>query len=247
MLDWPVLLNYLAIGLVAAIGAISAAYARRAANNPTTVVAAPAVPLALIDRVPVQPGVLPGGGSHEIAATILPWFPASYIPAWSQNRGVLPTGDPDWQAQNDCGETCVAMCVAGVWGCPVEPGSIRQYLNGPQGSGLTDGAALVRALHYYSVSSHVELVNGLDAWARILAVVASQRCVIMLGRWPTPGLALHWMVAVSDGADVVQYVNPWNGARSFLAKADWLGYESGQLVMLDSHLHFDCRTWPDPS
>jgi hypothetical protein len=245
--DWAQLVQYVFIGISAAAAAIAAAYGKRAANAPATVIQAPVVPLALTERVPTGPTSVLEGGAAEIAATILPWMPASYVPAWSQNAGVLPDGVIDPGHWNDCGEMCVSMCVAGVWGVPVEAGAVRQYLQGPEGSGLTDGLALRKALRYYSVKSHVAMIAGEAAFRLVLDSVAAQRVVIMLGTWEGPGTALHWMLGVSDGAEVIQYVDPWDGARAFVTKANWLELYAGQLVILDSHLHFDCRTWPQPS
>ncbi len=246
-MDWAQVLQYVFIGLAAAASAIAAAYGKRAATVQQSPVPAAASTLAITERVPAAATPVLEGGAAEIAATILPWMPASYLPAWSQNAGVLPDGAIDPGHWNDCGEMCVSMCVAGVWGVPVEAGSIRQYLQGPSGSGLTDGDALRKALRYCSVKSHVLMVGGDSGFQAVVNSVLGARPVIMLGHWEGPGTALHWMIAVGNGAETIQYVDPWDGARAFITKAHWLELEAGQLVVLDSHLHFDCRTWPQPS
>lgn len=246
-MDWAQLATWIGVAAVGAISALQAYFAKQAAARPPVVVKGASLPLGLVDRVAVGGGIAQGATGGDVAATILPWFPAAYIPAWSQQDSIIPDGTEDVQRFNNCGETCVSMIVAGVWGTPIEPASIRQYLNGPGGSGLTDAWALVKALRYFSIKAHVETPAAADAFKTVVAAVGLQRCVIMLGKWPTPGLALHWMVAVADGADVIQYVNPWTGARSYLGKDDWLEYYGGQLVVLDSHVHVDCRTWPNPA
>ena len=244
------LAQIIVIVLVAVSGAASALaayFGRQVATKTPASISNPTVPLALIERVPSVGLVGRGATSSEIAATILPWYPASYIPGWSQQDEILPDGTEDAERYNNCGETCCAMVVAGVWGVPIEPAALRQYLHGPLGTGLTDSQALVKALHYCSVKAHEESVSGEAAWALILQTVASQRCVIMLGHWEGAGTFLHWVVAVSDGNEILQYVDPWNGSRSYFTHSQWSQLEAGQLVLLDSHIHFDCRTWPDPS
>jgi hypothetical protein len=176
-----------------------------------------------------------------------PFFPADRLPAWSQLKGVLPSGLPDSEEYNDCGETCVAMLVAAVHGVPVEPGSVRQHLHGYDGSGLTDGPELVSALRYYSTAAHVEPLSGETAWAAIGGISAQERNVIILGHWEGEGTALHWVVTTGLSHSIVSFNDPWSGTRSYMTKAQFLALEAGQIVVSDSHLHYDCRGWPDPT
>lgn len=246
-MDWANLAVLLLVAFSGAASALAAYFSRQTVNTTPVPVTPSPYPLAIANPPSGAAPLDVGGSSGDVAATILPWLPASYMPAWDQNEGVLPDGQPDPQHFNDCGETCVSMAIAGVWGCPIEPGAIRQYLTGSDGSGLTDGAALVKALAHWSVKAHLELLSGFEAWNAVTAVVGTHRPVIMLGRWEGPGTALHWIVAVSNGGQVIQYLDPWDGTRAFIARTHFLQMEQGQLVVLDSHCHFDCRNWPNPS
>lgn len=193
----------------------------------------------------VAPSILEGGG--PLSSTVKPWYPASYIPCWNQLAGPLPDGNMDPEIYSDCGETCVAMVVAGVHGVPLDPGGLRQFLHGPGGTGLTDGNELVHALAYCSTAAHVEKPSGEIAWNVLQTVVRSERPIIMLGRWASVGGSMHWQVAVKVEADRVWYCNPFNATRSYTLKDDWLAQYAGELVVLDSHIHYDCRTWPQPT
>ena len=196
------------------------------------------------DTIPA-PAVIEGGG--PLSATVKPWYPASYIPCWNQLYGLLPDGEPDPQQYDDCGETCVCMIVAGVHGVPLDPGGIRQFLHGPAGTGLTNGNELVKALAHCSTAAHVETPSGDAAWNVLDHVVRTERNVIMLGRWADVQGAMHWQVATHMDADRVYYNNPYGATRSYTLKADWLEQYAGELVALDSHIHYDCRHWPQPT
>jgi hypothetical protein len=249
VITWLDVIQFTFIFIAAGASAIAARLAHSNSNvlNGSGLMNAGVTPVSMVERIPISVGLLGTSSSSEVAATILPWLPCTYLPNWSQNQGVLPDGVPDPEHFNDCGETCVSMVVAGVWGCPVEPGAIRQWLHGPSGTGLTSPSDLVAMLKHWSVRSHVEQVSGINAFKRVAAVVNGHRPVIMLGSWEGLGTALHWMIAVGNGNETLQYIDPWDGARDYITKANWLSLEDGQLVVLDSHLHFDCRSWPNPS
>lgn len=246
-MDWSVLITLVVVALSGAFSALSAYMSKTTALQTKVQGKAVRESLGVAERLPVRASESQASHAGEVAATILPWFPASYIPAWSQSSADLPDGSRDPQWYNDCGEACCAMAIAGVWGCPVEPGAIRQWLVGPTGSGLTAGSDLQRALRNWSVKSHVIVEDGTAAWNALQGVVKTQRPVIMLGLWPSANGALHWMIATGNGGDAVQFVDPLTGTRSYMSKADWLTLYRGQLVALDAHIHFDCRTWPNPA
>lgn len=175
------------------------------------------------------------------------WYPPSFLPTWPQAGTILPDGNPDPGQWNDCGETCVCMVVAGVHGVPLDPGGVRQHLQGVGGNGLTTGQDLVNALRYYSVNAHVEYLVPETAWINLAAAVAAGHPVIMLGRWASVGGAMHWQIGVMVHPGRVEYINPYGPTRSVSLKLDWLEQYAGQLVIVDAHVHYDCRSWGIPT
>lgn len=175
----------------------------------------------------------------------MPVLGLTALPAWSQNAIVLPDGQPDPQHFNDCGETCVAAIVACTHGTPISPASVRAALGGPARSGITNGHDLVTALAYYSTASHLETLPAQQLPMRITALCAAGQTSIVLGTWPTPGKALHWMLSVTGGP-FWTYINPWGGVRSWLAWDDVLRLYAGELVVSDAHCNYNMRDHPQP-
>src|SRR6266851_4227644 len=124
-IDWAALSVYVLIALSGAASSLAAYLSHRQLSAP---LASVSLQLGSGDGSP-----LPESSPVDLAVTILPWRPAYYLPNWSQSNAFLPDGSRDSQWYNDCGETCVAMVIAGVWGCPVEPGAIRQRIHGVAG------------------------------------------------------------------------------------------------------------------
>jgi hypothetical protein len=177
----------------------------------------------------------------------VPWLPLSALPAWSQRQAILPDGALDPQAYNDCGETCCSMIIAGVHGCPVNPGSIRASLGGPSRSGLTTCLDLIQALANYNVASSCESERASLAWQSMKTLLAMDRPAIMLGTWPTPGGALHWMVATAIVGAEIHYINPWGGVRSTLSQQAFNLLYAGSVVAVAGHIHYDMSSHPMPA
>lgn len=181
-----------------------------------------------------------GGG-----VSVVPWLDLSALPAWSQKTAYLPDGTLDPQAYNDCGETAVSMIVASVHGVAVGPGSVRANNGGVQRGGLTTADDLVRMLGYYNVAAHVASPQKEDLPKVLGALALACQPAIVLGTWPTPGAAAHWMISVSNGPKW-GYINPWGGVRSWW---DWASTETnylGSVVIVDGHLHYDMSAHGEP-
>lgn len=164
------------------------------------------------------------------------------LPTWQQTMITLPDGTQPQARYNDCGETCVAMITAAVDGAPVGPDSVRANLRADaDGQALTTARDLVAGLAFYSVRAHVETLAAAAAWALIEHVTVGARPVIMLGTWPTPGGALHWMIAISVAGDRLNYINPWSGAKSWIDQEQFTADYEGDLVVVDQHCHYDMR------
>lgn len=181
----------------------------------------------------------PGGFSRR------PWLTADALPSWSQQNTVLPDGAFDPGRFNDCGETCVAMVVAACRGVAVSPGAVRAAIGGPGAAALTDAVDLVSMLRFYNVSADALYVGsaGLEAHLRALAVQGLGS--IVLGLWPVPGGALHWMLT-RGAASVWSYVNPWTGERSWWDWPNTRGAYRGQVVVIHDHYLWDMASRPMP-
>jgi hypothetical protein len=180
-------------------------------------------------------GVIGNGAPHPLA----------WLPAWSQRTGVLPDGNPDPQEYSDCGETCVAIVVAGVHGVPVEAGWIRQMLGGVQRSGLTDGADLVRALALCNISSEVVAGGAYEAYTTLRAYWAAAQPALILGRW-LQGDALHWVIAWSWTPDYIGVIDPWTGTRRSILLADFRSKYANMCVHVTATAHYNMTGVPTP-
>lgn len=169
----------------------------------------------------------------------------SALPAWSQQQIVLPDGNYDPQRFNDCGETCVAAIVSAVHGTPISPASVRANLGGPLRSGLTTGDDLVSMLAYYHVTAVAEMVPTAELQGFLTSYRNQKMPTIVLGRWPTPGNALHWMLTIGVVGQW-QYINVWNGQHSWLSWEDTERYYAGQVVVATANLHYDMSHMPIP-
>lgn len=201
--------------------------------------------LVLVGGMPVA-AVVTGGGV-PVAASARPWLTLDALPAWSQRQAILPDGNLDPQAYNDCGETCVSMIVASVHGCPINPGSVRASIGGPSRGGLTSCLDLIQACAYYHLAAHCQSDLARLSWQNIMAVLASQRPVIMLGTWETPGGALHWLIATHIENDAIHYINPWGGVRSYMTHVQFNQLYANSCVVIDGHLHYDMSQHPMPA
>ena len=172
--------------------------------------------------------------------TCLRWLTAAALPAWSQRAIVDANGAPILQRYNECGETLVASIVAAVWGVGVSPDAYRAAVKGAAGSALTSAPDLVAMLAYGNVLG-VARNNGASDVRRVVeTATADNRGVLLLGEWPTPGGALHWLLATASAAGRLEYLNPWGGRRSWLAWNQALLLYRGQLVEVLAHYHVDC-------
>jgi hypothetical protein len=185
--------------------------------------------------IPPEENALLGGGV----------LPLSSLPCWSQLRMVMPDGNPDPFQTSDCGETCVSMVVACVHGVAVSSGSIRATIHGVGGTGLTTGADLVRAFAAYHVQAATVDVQAPSLQSAVASVLAVGRPCIILGIWPTPGGALHWLLVTGAGK-VMSYNNPWSGGRSWLGWDDVRRFYAGQLVDVQAFMHYDYASSPEP-
>lgn len=178
--------------------------------------------------------------------TILPWLTTAALPAWNQQIIERSDGSLAPGRYNECGETAVSSIVAAVWGVPVNPDAVRTLAGGPARGPLTTNDDLAAMLRSCNVASRSAQYPADQAWTQIETATADDRPVVMLGYWPTPGGALHWLVATSVGAGKVSYNNPWNGARSWIPQADFLRLYAGQLVIVSSHLHHNAAGMVQP-
>src|SRR6185312_1801556 len=167
-------------------------------------------------------------GARMPRETVLPWLTTAALPAWNQQLVALSDGSLAAGRYNECGETCVAAIVAAVWGVPVSPDQIRAGDGGPGRGPLTTADDLVRMLATCNVAASSRQVSAASAWPTIEGSTQDGRPVIILGEWPTPGGALHWLNATSTGdPNRVYYNNPWNGARSWLEEQDFTRLYAG--------------------
>lgn len=178
--------------------------------------------------------------------SVLPWLTTAALPAWNQQLIALSDGSLAAGRYNECGETCVAAIVAAVWGVPVSPDQIRAGDGGPGRGPLTTAADLVFMLRSCNVQAYAYNSPAAVAWGNIKAATTDGQPVIMLGTWPTPGGALHWLVATSISDGKVFYNNPWNGSRSWLLQADFERLYAGQIVVVNAHLHVNAAGMAQP-
>lgn len=197
--------------------------------------------MAPVSPVPVGVTKSTAGGG----VSVTPWLDLTALPAWSQQTAYLPDGTLDPAAYNDCGETCVSMIVASVHGVAVGPGSVRANNGGVGRGGLTTADDLVRMLGYYNVAAHVSSPAREDLPKILGALALIGQPAIVLGTWPTPGGALHWMISVSNGPKW-GYVNPWGGVRSWWDWAHTQNSYAGAVVVVDGHLHYDMAAHSEP-
>ena len=159
----------------------------------------------------LESGALRGGGGVVGRYSVLAWLGTQALPAWSQQQTELSDGESATQRYNSCGETCVAMVVAGVWGVPVSPDAIRGEIAGVDGNALTTGGDLVRGLRANNIAAADNGDAAADAWSRIAQAGDDGRPCMILGVWPTPGGALHWLLTTGVAGDNVNYINPCAG------------------------------------
>lgn len=178
--------------------------------------------------------------------SVLPWLTTAALPSWNQQLVALSDGSLAAGRYNECGETCVAGIVAAVWGVPVSPDQIRAGDGGPGRGPLTTGDDLARMLHSCNVEASATTPAALAAWNTIAVATHDGRPVIMLGAWPTPGGALHWLTATSVEGAQVNYNNPWNGARSWISRSTFLHDYAGQIATVHAHLHYDASKMLQP-
>jgi len=148
----------------------------------------------------------------------------------------LPSGAETATWYNDCGETCCSMIVRAARGVYVAPDSLRVYLRGQGGNPLTDANALVQILNICKVGAHIEGWSGGEAINGMRAATADGRPVCALGKWPTPGGVLHWLLVYAVDSEKVYYNNPWGGVRSWIVTGEWEGYAADSYAVVDSHL-----------
>jgi hypothetical protein len=177
-----------------------------------------------------------GGGGAPVRQDCRNWLPASIVPAYGQLTQSLPSGAETATWYNDCGETCCSMIVRAARGVYVAPDSLRVYLRGQGGNPLTDANALVQILNICKVGAHIEGWSGGEAINGMRAATADGRPVCALGKWPTPGGVLHWLLVYAVDSEKVYYNNPWGGVRSWIVTGEWEGYAADSYAVVDSHL-----------
>lgn len=143
------------------------------------------------------------------------------IPIYNQLNDPLPDGQPDPQAQNDCGEECVSMLLPPIRaGMYMSAGAIRQELRGgnPNGSALTTAGDLVRALHLLgNIPAHERAVDFSTFQIESQHALENNMPIIALGYWEVPTIK-HWMIAVAVTTNGLMFNDPWNGIQRAL---DW--------------------------
>lgn len=178
--------------------------------------------------------------------TCLPWVPTSALPAWSQQMVVLPDGVSADQRWNECGQTCISMIAAAVWGARISPDALRAAIRGVGGSGLTNGPDLASIGSYANVVLRSHDLGAADARAMVEAAAADGRPCVMLGTWPTPGGVLHWLLSTSTAPQGVSYINPWGGVHSSIPWSTFDSAYAGTIVECRAHLHVDASSWALP-
>ncbi|HEV2461072.1 MAG TPA: hypothetical protein VGS80_22195 [Ktedonobacterales bacterium] len=159
---------------------------------------------------------------------------------------VNPDGSAALQRYNECGETLVASVVAAVWGVSASPDAFRAAVHGPAGSALTTAGDLVAMLAYANVLGTAHSGSVGELRLVVEAVTRDDRGVLLLGTWPTPGNALHWLLATGSDAGRLEYLNPWGGVRSWLLWPDVAPLFAGSWVQVAAHYHVDCSRRPLP-
>jgi hypothetical protein len=127
--------------------------------------------------------------------------------AVSQLLYVLPDGQLDPEAPNDCGESCITSLFATARGMTLSPGCVRQMLGGHTRTGLTDAVALS------SVLGALEMKPKRGAGGDRLVLsneVADGHWVIVLGNYAAPGVP-HWVVLYDYGPMRAWFMDPWTG------------------------------------
>lgn len=127
--------------------------------------------------------------------------------AVSQLLYVLPDGQLDPEAPNDCGETCVTSLFTTARGLTLAPGCVRQMLGGHNRTGLTDAGALTTVLDALAMRPS----SGSGGDRLVLSnKVADGDWVITLGHWVSPAVA-HWVVLYDYGPMRAWFMDPWTG------------------------------------
>ena len=178
--------------------------------------------------------------------TCLPWLATTALPAWSQQQVVLSDGVSPDQRWNECGETCVSMLAAAVWGARLSPDALRAATNGVAGSGLTNGTDIANQASYANVVMRSHDTDAAGAQALATAAVADGRPVAILGEWPTPGGVLHWLLVTATTPGGVSYINPWGGVHSSITWQVFADAYRGTVVECRAHLHVDASGWGLP-
>ncbi len=198
-----------------------------------------AAALGRVMATPVPLGGTQGGGAMPTRVDVYPWRTWPVLTPQCQLIQSLPSGAETSTWYNDCGETCCSIVIRACRGVMVPPDVLRNTLLGSASSGLTSAADLVAILASAHVQSHSDSVPQDKVRQELTDSTQDGRPVIALGRWPTPGGVLHWLLVLYvDSQDVVHYINPWGGVRSYLSVADWLTYSTGEYVFVDSHMLF---------
>ena len=171
--------------------------------------------------------------------------PLTWMPLWKQTGGLLPDGQMDPQADNDCGETCVAMVGATMRGVAIAPGDIRQQLGGVRRIGLTSPEDLMQAVAINHVRSHVERPNSQNGWMLNAACYGQDKPAIVLGYWLNMS-CMHWMLLIDKVPARFTFVDPWTGECRQLTLQQWMAAYCSATVVVDDHPLYDVHTWLTP-
>jgi hypothetical protein len=231
-------LSYLGLTLVLVIGlAVALHY-----HNVATTAAIAAALASVLERVgsTLTPGrAAAGGGILPSRADVYPWRTWPVVQAQSQLQQTLPSGAEQTTWYNDCGETCASMLVRACRGVTVPPDVLGVYSLTPGSNGLTTAQDLVNILASSQIAAQVVSASEGPALDMLKASTLDGRPVICLGMWPTPGGALHWILALYvESTNRVHYINPWGGNHSWMDWSDWLQHTSNSYVELKSHMLF---------
>lgn len=168
-----------------------------------------------------------------------PWKGLETLAVQKQTHQELPPGAETTTWWNDCGETCCSMIIRAARGVYCPPDVLRMQSLGVASNGLTGVYNVQDILSHNYVRSEIRYWDSTEYAHKLAAATADGRPVMALGRWPTPGGVLHWLLVTSVGGGQVRYINPWGGVRSWIDLADWHLYSSDQYIEVTDHMLFD--------
>lgn len=200
----------------------------------------------MLTRISAATTTAAGAGDRAPLALVEPPHgPLTWLPTWSQTAGRLPDGNPDPQQYSDCGETCIAMVLGGVFGVELEPGALREQLGGPSRPGVTSALDLAQLLADNHVSHSVQCTDAHGLGDALRTCWANAWPAVILGTW-LGGDVLHWVLLRSWDASSIDVCDPWTGTARRFSTGEVLAMYRGWLVTALAHCHYDMSRIPTP-